>query len=264
MHSNAPFGRTVLELDRRTVTINTPGMPPQLPHSIPPITAVTFDAGGTLLDPWPSVGAVYAEILAVHGLKGDTEELNRSFATACKTNSTPVGGPTDEPREIAKWKRIVKRTIPPLESTRKFDAVFSDLWETFAHPERWRIRKNTRESIAILRQRGFRTAILSNWDRRLRTLLARFDMLDSFDAIIISSEIGWEKPSPEIFAAAEKQLNTPANRILHVGDSLEHDLKPAIAAGWQCVLLSSQFETDQSSADRINDLQALTSLELAR
>ena len=42
------------------------------------IRAVTFDVGGTLIEPWPSVGHVYAEVAAQHGWAGlSIEALNR-------------------------------------------------------------------------------------------------------------------------------------------------------------------------------------------
>src|ERR1700704_702865 len=47
------------------------------------IQAVTFDVGGTLIKPWPSVGHVYAEVAARHGLEAASpEQLNRQFAEA--------------------------------------------------------------------------------------------------------------------------------------------------------------------------------------
>ena len=47
------------------------------------IQAVTFDVGGTLLEPWPSVGHVYAEVAQRHGLPGaDAAKLAEQFAAA--------------------------------------------------------------------------------------------------------------------------------------------------------------------------------------
>ena len=52
-------------------------------NSARPIRAVTFDVGGTLIQPWPSVGHVYAEVAALHGYRAlDAEQLNRRFAAA--------------------------------------------------------------------------------------------------------------------------------------------------------------------------------------
>lgn len=36
----------------------------------PPIQAVTFDVGGRLIEVWPSVGQIYAEVAARNGVKG--------------------------------------------------------------------------------------------------------------------------------------------------------------------------------------------------
>src|SRR5882762_4186463 len=48
-----------------------------------PIQAVTFDVGGTLIEPWPSVGHAYAEVAARNGLPGlSPAVLNRRFARA--------------------------------------------------------------------------------------------------------------------------------------------------------------------------------------
>ena len=51
----------------------------------PRIRAVTFDVGGTLIEVWPSVGHVYAEVAAWHGVEGPSAGMiNRRFAAAWK------------------------------------------------------------------------------------------------------------------------------------------------------------------------------------
>ena len=57
------------------------------------------------------------------------------------------------------------------------------------------------------------------------------------DAVFISSELGAEKPSPEIFAKAAETLGAAPHELLHVGDSLEHDIAGALAAGWHAAWL---------------------------
>lgn len=47
------------------------------------IRAVTFDVGGTLIKVWPSVGHVYAEVAARHGVEGiSVRQLDQRFADA--------------------------------------------------------------------------------------------------------------------------------------------------------------------------------------
>ena len=51
--------------------------------SLPAIQAVTFDVGGTLIEPWPSVGHVYANVAAHHGAPSlPVKVINRQFARA--------------------------------------------------------------------------------------------------------------------------------------------------------------------------------------
>jgi hypothetical protein len=40
----------------------------------PEIRAVSFDVGGTLIEPWPSVGRAYAEVAARHARPGEARE----------------------------------------------------------------------------------------------------------------------------------------------------------------------------------------------
>ena len=52
-----------------------------------PIEAVTFDAGGTLIEPWPSVGEVYAAVAREFGIECSAARLNAQFVNAWTTRS---------------------------------------------------------------------------------------------------------------------------------------------------------------------------------
>jgi putative hydrolase of the HAD superfamily len=49
--------------------------------------------------------------------------------------------------------------------------------------------------------------------------------------VFISSELGADKPDPEIFRRALKGMHLKANEVLHVGDDPERDWKAAKEAG---------------------------------
>ena len=56
------------------------------------IQAVTLDVGGTLIEPWPSVGHVYAEIAARFGAPGHAPALlNRQFGEAWRRIAAQAG-----------------------------------------------------------------------------------------------------------------------------------------------------------------------------
>jgi putative hydrolase of the HAD superfamily len=89
-----------------------------------------------------------------------------------------------------------------------------------------------------LKRRGLKVGLISNWDARLRPLLRELQLDRYFDSIVISAEVGAQKPAPEIFRAAAAQLGVPAETILHVGDSQAEDVAGARAAGWQALWLT--------------------------
>ncbi len=196
-----------------------------------PITAVTFDVGGTLIEPWPSVGHVYAEVAARWGMTGATpESLDRAFAAAWQARR-----PFDHSR--AAWQRLVNQTFAAAGATRPSDACFGAIYRRFAQASAWRVFDDAQPALEALAARGLLLGIVSNWDERLRPLLARLDLAKYFRASIISCEAGHLKPDPEIFVRAAAELDCKPAALVHVGDSVHEDAEGARAAGMRAVLI---------------------------
>lgn len=64
-----------------------------------------------------------------------------------------------------------------------------------------------------------------------------------FNAVVISEENGWRKPSSRIFHDALKRLQIKANEAVYIGDSPVEDIKGAKEAGLKTVFVPSQFYT---------------------
>src|SRR5205823_13276028 len=77
----------------------------------------------------------------------------------------------------------------------------------------------------------FLLAVVSNFDGRLRMILEQLGISKFFSHAFVSSEIGADKPDPEIFRRALKFVGLKADEVLHVGDDPERDWKAASAAG---------------------------------
>jgi putative hydrolase of the HAD superfamily len=200
------------------------------------IAAVAFDVGGTLIDPWPSVGSVYAAVASEHGVTGlDPEALNRRFAAEWKAKRN-----FDYSRGA--WAELVAKTFHgPAEPLRPVP-FFEALYDRFSEPEVWRIHEDVLPAFENLLVRGLKLALISNWDERLRPLLDRLKLDSYFEAFAISSEIGFSKPSPVIFEEAVRKLGLPAGAILHVGDSHSEDLEGARGAGLRSILLDRKAD----------------------
>ncbi|HUD82486.1 MAG TPA: HAD-IA family hydrolase [Candidatus Saccharimonadales bacterium] len=199
-------------------------------HDWSSIRAVTFDVGGTLIEPWPSVGRVYAQIAERHGVHVPAEQLDRQFAAAWKTKKNFGYSMSD-------WSDLVNQSFAGLAGAPPDDALFSDLYRHFATAAPWRVFDDVVHCLQRLKGRGLKLGIISNWDERLRPLLRALELDGYFDAIIVSGEVGRHKPDAKIFETAALQLGTPAEAILHVGDSTAEDFEGARKAGLRAVLL---------------------------
>ena len=195
----------------------------------PPTKAITFDVGGTLIEPWPSVGEVYAEVATQHGASNlDVTVLNRRFASAWKAH----------PKfnyMIEDWSAIVDQTFAGLITEKPSKTFFPDLYQRFAQANAWRIYDEVPQTLTTLKGQGIRLGIVSNWDDRLRPLLNSLGLAGHFETIAVSCEVGASKPSPKPFEVAVKAFNLAPSEILHVGDSFEMDVAGARGAGLQAI-----------------------------
>jgi putative hydrolase of the HAD superfamily len=88
----------------------------------------------------------------------------------------------------------------------------------------------TQDTLAGLRARGIRLAVVSNWDASLPLHLERAGFNGCFDAIVTAADAGVRKPDPAIFRVALDRLGMRPDDAVHVGDA-EVDAKGAHAAG---------------------------------
>ena len=222
------------------------------------IAAISFDAGGTLIRPYPSVGHVYSEILSSHGVTVEPSLLNRSFRSALKEETTVHRGKITECSEKSYWCRIVRKTFGTTVNKELFEIVFEDLYETFASANRWELVEGAKEILVLARDLGFRLAVLSNSDQRFRKVFRELEILPFFEEVFLSSEIGIEKPHINTFRHVESALKLSPAALLHVGDSIDHDVNGAIAAGWHHLLVGrNRLPSPYRQIDSLQELMPL-------
>jgi putative hydrolase of the HAD superfamily len=198
------------------------------------IRAIFFDAAGTLFHLTRTVGEHYALVGDEIGLDLDAAKLDRAFAKCWK--EMPLRPAIIGPRENDDkrwWRELVERVldqaaprIQPLDR----DNFFEIAYDHFAEPDVWEIYPEVVEVLTEL-QPLFQLAVISNFDGRLRFILQHLGISEFFRYAFISSELGADKPDPEIFRRALKMMNLPAAAVLHVGDDPERDWNAASAAG---------------------------------
>jgi HAD superfamily hydrolase (TIGR01549 family) len=114
------------------------------------------------------------------------------------------------------------------------------------------------EVLTTLRGRGYRTAVVSNADGRVRGLLEAAGLSPLLEFVVDSAEVGVEKPDPRIFHAATGRLGLPPAECAYVGDIYEIDVVGAERAGLSAILVGDGPAPE--SVVRIDRLEELVPL----
>jgi len=214
----------IVQLRFKTITENHMGM----------IKAIFFDAAGTLFHLPLGVGYHYALVGEDIGLKLDAPQLDRAFVKAW--NSMPKRVPIHGPRENDDkdwWHDLVVLVldqVAPSLSELDRDNFFDIAYEHFAEAGVWELYPEVLDVLDKLHPR-FQLAVISNFDGRLRMILEQLGISKFFRHVFVSSELGADKPDPEIFRRALGVVDLPSDQVVHVGDDPERDWKAASAAG---------------------------------
>lgn len=205
------------------------------------LRAVTLDAGGTLIEVAEPVATTYVRVAAAHGIGLDPEAVARQFRDAFRA-APPLAFPGVQPdrigeRERAWWRAVVRPSFGAGARQRGFGPCFDELYAWYARPDAWRVLPGAQDALAALQGLGLRLAVVSNFDRRLETLLADLGLTPWLDTIVCSARTGHAKPDPRIFHAALARLGVSGADTLHVGDDPDLDLAGAQAAGLDAVLV---------------------------
>lgn len=88
-----------------------------------------------------------------------------------------------------------------------------------------------------LRGCGLRPVVASNWDCSLPGVLEQVGLAPLLDGVVASAMVGAAKPDGRIFRAALDAAGCEPGAAVHVGDSIDNDVRGAEAAGVRAVLL---------------------------
>lgn len=229
---------------------------------------VVFDAAGTLVEVAGSVGEAYAEDARAAGAELDPSAVERGFALAMRTAPPLAFGrlPARDrlPAARAWWRdtaRVALEGAGPLPEEFAFEAFFDRAWQRFARAEAWRVLADVRPALRALRARGVPLAVFSNWDARLGPLLSALGLGGYFCRVLVSGELPAAKPDRAAFDAVALELAGVAAASgppVMVGDRLDHDVLPALAAGWDAVWLDRGGRSGAPEGTRVvGDLREL-------
>jgi putative hydrolase of the HAD superfamily len=201
------------------------------------LRAIFFDAGNTL------VRMNYADIAAElgrHGLARTGEALQRAEWQARVRLDADVlanASSTESGSTHLRYLRYLLEgvgvtddaTVDAMDAWRRAYAGPGGLWNT-PDPE-------AGAALDAVRAAGLRSAVISNSNGTIRSLVTRLGLADRLDFVIDSAEEGVEKPDPRIFEIALARADVKPEEAAYVGDLYSIDVRGARRVGLRAVLL---------------------------
>ncbi|CAH9096740.1 unnamed protein product [Cuscuta epithymum] len=188
-----------------------------------------LDAAGTLLQLAKPVEETYAAIGKNYGLSTPSAVIKKGFKRAFSASWAEELRYQGDGRPF--WKFIVSEATGCNDN-----AYFEEVYQHYANGDAWRLPDRASDTLSNLKDCGVKLAVVSNFDTRLRKLLKDLNVVHLFDAVIVSAEVGYEKPDAKIFQAALDQICVETTKAVHVGDDAKADKEGANAAGIECWL----------------------------
>jgi HAD superfamily hydrolase (TIGR01509 family) len=223
------------------------------------VRAVLFDFSGTLYD---DHGALTATRVVEHARRrgfalaedeaAELVERTMRYVNAPEQHDTRIGADLSTASHRRVWTGMIGAAGPGTK------ALADVLYEALTDNDAWYPYPDAPGVVAELVARGIRVGVLSNigWD--IRPALVRVAAPDVLGAIVLSCEVGLEKPDPRIFALACERLGCEPSETLFVGDDPSKD-GPAVRAGLAVYLLP-----DERRRDRPRGLAAVLPLATSR
>ncbi len=220
---------------------------------------IFFDAGNTLLRVYPSVGIIYSEVAQHFGANLSPEAVEESFKKIWSKMNPLVsnqGQRLTYEKERDWWKFIVNEVFRGHVEFKDFDAFFHHLYERFAETASWRLYDEVVTVLQVLKERGYRLAVISNWDSRLPSLLDELKISDYFETVVVSALVGYEKPHPAIFQIALERTGMQPSDVTYIGDDPVLDYQAAKSAGMRAFHLDrlERFDWHSEKIVSLNEL----------
>ena len=217
---------------------------------------LTFDCYGTLIDWETGIFSALKPILANHGKSvSDTDLLELYGELEAQA----------EAGDYRSYREVLQEVVSGFGKKFAFTPTLDELSSLANSIQNWQPWPDTVAALNQLKAH-YRLAIISNIDDDLFEATRR-RLQVRFDPVVTAQQAHCYKPGMEIFNLAVDRVGSSRNRILHVGQSIYHDVLPAQSLGLATVWVNrSSARTGVGAVKRVAgkpDLEVKTLEELA-
>ena len=219
---------------------------------------LSFDCYGTLIDWESGILSALAPLLSRHGRSVPEETLLKAFGELESVAEQPPYRP---------YSIVLREVTEGLGRRFGFTPNAEERGSLARSLASWPPFPDTRDSLRALKSK-YRLAIISNIDDDLFAGTNQALGIE-FDWIVTAPQVGSYKPSLENFRQALARFGAPKDKVLHVAQSLFHDIAPAGSLGLSTVWVNRRLGRSGTGATpaasarpdlEVPDLQRLADL----
>lgn len=184
------------------------------------IKVISFDIGGTLVE-FDFNKSLTSKIYNL--TKVDRFILRKAIQECFMTNSTTLEEASYKFCSIIRYDKV-ERIVGILENHKSSNKLFP----------------NTEDTLKRVKNMGYKIITISNmyfWNKKT---LESYGIGGYIDLEIYSYNVGCTKPNNNIFRYAEGKMCLNSDAFLHIGDSMNSDIRGAERAGWKSVYVKRE------------------------
>lgn len=181
---------------------------------------LSFDCYGTLIDWESGILTALKTLLSNHNINIDDQPILELFA---QRESIQEAG------EYLKYREILKKVVQDFGEKLSFPPSEKELNSLAESIQYWEPFPDTVGALKALKKR-YKLTIISNIDDDLFAYTAN-KLEVEFDWIITAEQVKSYKPSLQNFEFAIQRMGIAPDKLLHVAQSVYHDIVPAKTMG---------------------------------
>ena len=220
------------------------------------VRTIFFDAGYTLLHPFPSIPEVCQRVCQDVGLHIHLDQMKlrmRAVEDIFFRQFRADRNTWANEEAIAKfWIDYYTCLLDPFieehdpaRTARLARAIF----EEFSKPTSWNMYPDVLPTLEILHAHRYSMGIISDWGMALGPIIRQHELTRYFDCLLISAVTRHAKPSPTLYELALKRANAISDFTIHIGDSYIHDVLGSRAIGITPILLDRHNKHSRKDVD---------------
>ncbi|KAL7410612.1 HAD hydrolase subfamily IA REG-2-like protein [Mrakia frigida] len=224
------------------------------------IRLVLFDAFDTLITPRLPIHRQYAEEANKLGLCVSDDAVRKGFKA-----TSPLLLPRTPPLTAEEWWSVkIEVTMlaagaEPEALNKHLPVLVERLLTRFGSSEGYRVFDDVIPTLEAFKALGIKTAVLSNADKRILSVLDSLDITPLLTAPPTLSDLcGFSKPDSNIFDFASRQAGVELKEALHIGDELDADFGGSTRAGLHGLLIRREGEfSDGAKREKVENLEGV-------